>query len=125
LIQDVQYDAYFDFTIWKTLHETLASVWDIFNRVKVSINNNQEIEATPQLPNNHYQFRHAQATAWKEYVRKIKPNRRASIGNGRLFYYEGAAGSSRPLTPQEEVDYLLYQMCPDQISNGKRSKDQD
>jgi hypothetical protein len=58
--------------------------------------------------------------AWQDCVRKIKPERRAEFDEYRMFHYINSDNAKVKLSAREEVDYLLYQLCPNQVDDNER-----
>jgi hypothetical protein len=120
VIQDVQYDAYLEFATWRALEELLTKVRDHFDKIHLGIEKNKPVKGVESIVRDHYQLETVIKAAWKECVRKIKPARRAKFGDSRLFHYINSNNRTKvELTAKQKVDYLLYQLCPDEIDDEK------
>lgn len=125
LIQDVQYDAYYDYVLWKALQDLLTKVQKHFDQVQHCIDNNKEFQAKRTFVSDNYQLASIIKTAWQECVRKIKPERKNDFEDCRMFDYMNSDNNKAQLNAKQKVDYLLYQLCPDEVDDGKGGKVKD
>ena len=125
LVQDVQYDAYYDLVLWKSLQELLVRAKKHFDHIQRCIDKGLPIKSKKKIVSDHYQLSCIIKTAWQECVRKIKPERRNDFEDFRMFHYMNTSNTKTHLSVKQKVDYLLYQLCPDEVDDGKGGKVQD